>query len=151
MEQKKYPGNVLIKVLAVVTFIVLVALVLIPRLVGVGSPRNHSHGPDSHLSMHLQRLRSAIAQFQADTGVWPAQLTDIVAPAGSTPLGTKTKKYQGPYLTPNGGLENTGIPANPFVDQTRPIAAHWRYDSKTGVIHSAVAGTTLDGVPYTAL
>ena len=75
----------------------------------------------------------------------------MVAPAGTTPTGTKPKAYQGPYLTPNGGICNTGVPSNPFGDPQNAIATHWVYNPKTGAVKSAVGGTTLDGRPYEGL
>ena len=96
-------------------------------------------------------MRGAISLFQGDTGVWPNGITDVVAAAGTNPTGTPTGTYKGPYLTPNGGVGNIGIPANPFSDPTAAVATHWTYSNVDGSIVSAVSGTTLDGMAYTQL
>ncbi|MHB9131072.1 MAG: hypothetical protein ACYDBB_08290 [Armatimonadota bacterium] len=98
---------------------------------------------EATLRANLQQLRNAIGQFEADTGVYPATLSDLVAkdegrlqtvviPAGA---------YKGPYLTPGGVVrEALGLPANPFVDlkaaQPDPgkIATHWKYSPRTGMV-----------------
>ncbi len=129
----------------------LLFLIIIPRVMNAGvRPRYVS------MMYDLQRLREAIAQFQADTGVWPAQLKDLVAPAGSTPKGTPRGKYKGPYLTPHGCINNTGIPANPYArtpdgENLPNIADHWLYNPQDGSVISAVNGTTRDGRPFSQL
>ena len=92
----RFIGNALI-----VLFVVLAgALVLTPRsMYGVSRKAR-----EETLKSSLHYLRRALNQFHADTHVWPAQLGDIVAPADSTPTGTKPGLYKGPYLTPNGGV-----------------------------------------------
>lgn len=101
-------------------------------------------------------LRNAINQFHDDTGCFPGELHDLVAKdekhlKAHVPKG----KYQGPYLSLEGGLDNTGIPINPFtLHKTHDdfdITHHWRYDRKTGNVQSAMEGVTLKGKKYSEL
>jgi general secretion pathway protein G len=139
-------GFTLIELLIVIVVIAILALIVIPRVMGAGRKAK-----EATLRSNVQRLRSALAQFQADTGVWPNALGDVVAATGTNPTGTPSGTYKGPYLTPNGGVANTGIPANPFADAAGALATHWTYTNSDGSVVSAVTGTTLDGVAYTTL
>jgi len=139
-------GFTLIELLIVIVVIAILALIVIPRVMGAGRKAK-----EATLRSNLQRMRASISQFNADTGVWPNALGDVVAAAGSNPTGAPTGTYKGPYLTPNGGVANTGIPMNPFTTPTAALASHWTYTTADGSIISAVTGTTLDGVAYTQL
>ncbi len=136
----------MVKIVTVCVLVSIVALIVMPRTMGAGRKAK-----EATLRSNLQRMGRAIAQFQADTGVWPHELKDIVASADSNPTGCPSGKYKGPYLTPNGGVQNTGIPANPYGDSTAPIETHWVYDNANGSVTSAIAGKTLDGVDYREL
>jgi hypothetical protein len=111
---------------------------------------------ESTLMANLQRIRSAIAAFQADTGVYPARLQDLVATTAPREGGggatIPTGSYKGPYLTTVGGINNTGLPANPFNKaDDADITHHWRYDPREGSVISAIEGMTLDGRKYITL
>jgi type II secretory pathway pseudopilin PulG len=100
----------------------------------------------STLRANLQIMRNAIAQFQDDTGRYPLVLTDLTQPDAQH-LRTPVKKgsYHGPYLKCEFGINNTGLPLNPFTprlgERYDPDPTHhWRYDPKTGQVRSAVAG-----------
>jgi hypothetical protein len=119
------------------------------------TPPIGSSDAEQALRSNLQILRNAIQHFQADTGVYPAKLEDLVAPTeklltSTVPVGT----YKGPYLPP-GGIVGNGIPKNPFTDPTAAsIVAHWNYDADTGtvVVPDAQADNrTSDGTPFTQL
>lgn len=116
---------------------------------------------EATLTANLHQLRNAIAQFEADTGVYPAQLTDLTVPATNGTNAGKTvvpaNSYKGPYFTPYGGINNTGIPVNPFVDittnapATKKIATHWKYDPVAGTVQvpdNMAAMTTARGDHY---
>ncbi len=111
---------------------------------------------EATLRGNLHEIRNAIVQFHTDTGHYPLVLTDVVAP-NAQHLRTQVKKgsYQGPYLCTQGGVNNSGVPENPLLHDWREgqptevlINKCWRYDAKTGEVHSAVSGTTLDGKRY---
>jgi hypothetical protein len=111
---------------------------------------------ETTLRANLQRLRHAIACFQADTGIYPVSLTDVIVPAtaGAT-VGTSTvpyNAYKGPYLLLQGGINGNGLPSNPLTAAgDLDITHHWLYDPHDGNVVSAVEGKTLDGVDYTKL
>ncbi len=139
-------GFTLIELLIVIVVIAILALIVIPRVMSAGRKAK-----EATLASNLQRMRAAVAQFQADTGAWPNAIGDVVAAAGTNPTGTSNLSYKGPYLTPNGGVQNTGIPANPFGDPTAAVTTHWTYSNVDGSVVSAVSGTTLDGRAYSTL
>lgn len=140
-------GFTLIEMLIVIVVIAILALIVIPNLMGAGRKAK-----EATLRANIQELRNAVANFNADTGVYPAALTDVVAASTATPTGTPAGTYKGPYLTPSAGINGSGLPLNPFVSPTDvTVGDHWTYDATTGAISSTATGTTLDGVAYTAL
>jgi hypothetical protein len=116
-------------------------LALIPKI----KARN-----EQHLEQTLQVLRAAIVRFHTDTGMNPADLTDLTAPNEHAlkvhiPKGT----YHGPYL--NAGdmsIDGTGIPVNPMKGDFSNLHKHWLYNRSTGQVQSAVKGVTVDGRYY---
>jgi len=138
MVTRKHKGFTLIEMLIVIVVIAILALIVIPRLLGAGRKAK-----EATLRGDLHQLRNSIQQFEADMGDYPAVLEDLVAakpfPAGTGGQGIDldAEGYQGPYLrTPDGNL-----PKDPFQDQS--VAATWTYDPPTGEVHSASALTTL--------
>jgi len=114
------------------------------------------------LKSTLNQIRNAIDQFKADTGVYPATLTDLTVTYSSyaktkIPLGT----FRGPYLSLSGGIGDSHIPINPLKNITDAdygnLESHWRYSPDTGQIHSVsimVNGkedTTPAGIPFAEL
>jgi type II secretory pathway pseudopilin PulG len=143
--------------LIVIVVIAILALIVIPR---VTSATRRSK--EAVLKDNLHSLRTGIAMFHADTGVYPAQLSDIVnttAPSEGYDEGGNTRAipaslFKGPYLNIPGGIGNSGVPANPFVSQSiTDIAQHWTYPAEAGAwgtVQSAVDGTSLEGEPYSS-
>ncbi|MHB9022616.1 MAG: type II secretion system protein [Armatimonadota bacterium] len=141
-------GFTLIEMLIVIVVIAILALIVIPRLLSAGRKAK-----EATLRANLHQLRNAIATFEADTGVYPGDLDDLVAATEGdlTVTGAPAGTYKGPYLTTSGGLGGSGIPQNPFAAASSTEAANWSYTAGTGKVLSAVTGTTLDGVAYTNL
>jgi general secretion pathway protein G len=144
-------GFTLIELLIVIVVIAILALIVIPKLMGAAR-----QAKESTLKANLQRIRSAVSHFQADTGVYPAAVSDVVAAATTTTTvgGTTVpaNSYKGPYLTTKGGIGGGGVPQNPFCSATDTgIGNHWDYVVSDGNVNSAVDGTTLDGQAYSAL
>jgi general secretion pathway protein G len=140
MVSRKHKGFTLIEMLIVIVVIAILALIVIPRLLGAGRKAK-----EATLRGDLHQLRNAIQQFEADMGDYPLTLDQLVAAKGSPPSGNggsgvalDSNGYQGPYLrTPDGGL-----PKDPFTN-----AADWSYaDPATGEVHSASTMGALDGV-----
>jgi type II secretion system protein G len=144
-------GFTLIELLIVIVVIAILALIVIPKLMGAAR-----QAKESTLKANLQRIRSSVAQFQADTGVYPAAIADVVAgtapTAGAGGASIPAGSYKGPYLTAKGGIGGNGLPMNPFVAATDgTVSDHWTYATADGSVSSTVTGTTVDGVSYTAL
>lgn len=134
-------GFTLIEMLIVIVVIAILALIVIPRLLGAGR-----RAKESALRGDLQQLRNAIQQFEADCGDFPATLDQLVLDPSTPPSGNggqglalDSTGYKGPYLrTPDGGL-----PKDPFTN-----AADWTYTADQGDVHSASTLTALDGTNY---
>jgi len=155
-------GFTLIELLIVIVVIAILALIVIPR---VTSAVRKSR--ESTLKENIHILRTAIAQFTSDTGLYPTELADMSNPKSDPPTTAlnddgdtetiPTGTYNGPYLHSAGGIGSSGIPVNPFkpskdADYT-DSSAHWNYGPDPGIVHPAVPteGNTLDGIPYSEL
>jgi len=129
-------------------------------------PRRGNQGLETTLKVNLQMVRNAIEQFQADTGAYPAALTDLVLPLEQAPaagvdrdgkaVAIPAGKYAGPYLAPVGGISGAaGIPVNPLVNpqaadpDPKNVATHWKYANGTLTVPDAMAETVgADGAKY---
>lgn len=146
------PGFTLVEMLIVIVVIAILALIIVPRFMGAIRKSR-----ESSLRAELRRLRLAVSQFQADTGVWPADLDDLVqTDPSSITADIPGNSYKGPYLTENGGIAGTGVPVDPFATAgSTTLSDHWSYDSGDGTVTvpDAIADrTTLDdGTPYSQL
>lgn len=154
-------GFTLIELLIVIVVIAILALIVVPRLMGAARKAK-----ESALKANLQRIRGAVAHFQADTGLFPILLADLITEptqgtnaelATPAPENLSPDSWKGPYLEPKGGIPDVpGVPMNPFV---APAAGqgeedHWLYvtDDGTVTVPAALADlTTVDGVAYSAL
>jgi general secretion pathway protein G len=141
MANRKHKGFTLIEMLIVIVVIAILALIVIPRLLGAGRKAK-----EATLRGDLHQLRNAIQQFEADMGDYPATLDQLVvaktaAPSGQggTGLDLDSAGYQGPYLRTADG----GLPEDPFTS-----APDWTYDGTTGEVHSASTLNGLDGTAY---
>ncbi len=157
-------GFTLIELLIVIVVIAILALVVIPRVMGASRKAK-----ETVLKGNLHQLRTAIQQFQADIGGFPTDLDQMQLPATSVPkaidedgveLTTITEgAYKGPYLTKAGGIDGGGIPKNPFEPtNSTDWKAHWEYytedsgDNPVGTVLSKVTGKTLeDNIDFTKL
>src|SRR3989304_2227488 len=80
MVKKNSRGFTLIEMLIVIVVISILAMIVIPRLLGAGRKAK-----ESALRGDLQQLRNAIQQFEADCGDYPAALGDLMpAPAAGS-------------------------------------------------------------------
>ena len=156
-------GFTLIELLIVIVVIATLALIVIPRVTGAVRKAR-----ESTLRANLHRLRTAVIQFNSDTGLYPSALPDLTNPKSDPPTTGVTEEgntgtippstYAGPYLNVSGGIGTTGIPVNPFkypkeADYSDPTA-HWSYGVEgPGIVHPAVPteGNTMDGMPYSTL
>jgi general secretion pathway protein G len=139
----KRTGFTLIEMLIVIVVIAILALIVIPRLLGAGR-----RAKEAALRGDLHQFRNAIQQFEADVGDYPAALDQLVATKDSPPSGSggsglplDSSAYRGPYLrNPDGGL-----PRDPFTSAT-----DWDYTPATGEVHSSSTLVALDNTAYSS-
>jgi len=141
MANRRHKGFTLIEMLIVIVVIAILALIVIPRLLGAGRKAK-----EAALRGDLHQLRNAIQQFEADCGDYPLLAADLqTAPAagsnGGSGISLDISGWQGPYLrTPDGNL-----PVDPFT-----TLVDWTYTPATGEIHSNSTLSALDGTAYSA-
>ena len=138
MVNRKSKGFTLIEMLIVIVVIAILALIVIPRLLGAGRKAK-----EATLRGDLHQIRNAIQQFEADCGDYPAALTQLMtAPSGDggTDIALDVAGWQGPYLrTPDGAM-----PKDPFTDSSTT----WAYDPPTGNVTSGSTLTAINGDAY---
>jgi prepilin-type N-terminal cleavage/methylation domain-containing protein len=135
----------LIEVLLVITYIAVLALIVVPRFSGA-----QRRAKEAALRATLHIMRDATASYQAETGAFPASLDDLVAttaPAtglnsdGST-VAIIPADWHGPYIRYAGGT----VPKDPVTSQST-----WLYQTSppnVGQINSLADGDDLEGKPY---
>jgi general secretion pathway protein G len=111
-------GFTLIELLVVMVIIAVLSVIIIPKFADHGK-----RSKDAALKNDLALLRGAISTFQADTGSYPATLSDLSA--ASAPTGITN--WHGPYVT-------TAIPTDPVS------SAAFTYTAATGVVASSATG-----------
>lgn len=149
-------------ILVYATVIVFFSLLIISGYCLIALPRTtavsrQNPDPEYRLKSTQHGFRNAIKQFQDDTGLLPATLSDLTLPSSKPPQrgvveGTNKSavipvgSYQGPYLNYPENIGSTGLPVNPMknnndADYTN-VEKHWRYTPSTGSVVSAVSATT---------
>ncbi|MDH4179020.1 MAG: prepilin-type N-terminal cleavage/methylation domain-containing protein, partial [Armatimonadota bacterium] len=98
MVNRRRKGFTLIEMLIVIVVIAILALIVIPRLLGAGRKAK-----EATLRGDVHQLRNSIQQFEADCGDYPSALTQLMTTpaAGSTGGGgiaLDVNGWQGPYL-----------------------------------------------------
>ena len=135
-------GFTLIEMLIVIVVIGILALIVIPRLMGAGRKAK-----EAALRGDLHQLRNAVQQFEADCGDYPAALSQVMTQpaagsAGGTGIALDVNAWQGPYLrTPDNNL-----PRDPFTES----GTTWTYTASTGHLTSGSTLTALNGEAYTS-
>jgi type II secretory pathway pseudopilin PulG len=126
-------------------YIGLIASIVLPRVTGASRKAR-----ETNLRATLSEIRKGVESYQAETGLYPAQLADLTAtvpPAtGLTSVGTTVSiipaDWRGPYLRAPGGL----LPKDEILG-TR----NWKYGTtppNVGDVHSLAPGGTVDGQAY---
>jgi len=141
MVKRSGRGFTLIEMLIVIVVIAILAMIVIPRLLGAGRKAK-----ESALRGDLQQLRNSVQQFEADCGDYPLALTGLMtAPAagslGGGGIALDVGAWQGPYMRTSTG----NLPDDPFTG-----AGDWTYVAASGDVHSASTLTALDGTNYSA-
>lgn len=140
--RKTEKGFTLIEMLIVIVVIAILAIIVVPRLMGAGRKAK-----EASLRANLKQLRDSIELFEANTAGWPPSLADVMAPnAASVSSDTDGRGmwldrdgYTGPYLLTGDG----NLPKDPITG-----AADWTYDNSTGRVHSASTLVGMDGTAY---
>ena len=133
-------GLTLIEVLIVIVVVAILAAIVIPRLWPTAREAR-----ESQLRGQLYELRNSIGLFQAHTGDYPAQLTDLLATDASGMVGASgmpiiPDSFRGPYFIPS----PTGdLPIDPITG-----LRDWVYDPATGEVHSGAPGISSLGDAY---
>jgi len=139
MVSRKHKGFTLIEMLIVIVVIAILALIVIPRLLGAGRKAK-----EATLRGDLHQIRNAIQQFEADCGDYPLLIGDLQTEPGAASIGgtgimLDVVGWQGPYLrTPDDNL-----PVDPFT-----ALVDWEYTPATGHVQSASTLTALNGQAY---
>jgi len=140
IASRKRRGFTLIEMLIVIVVIAILALIVIPRLLGAGRKAK-----EAALRGNLHQIRNAIQQFEADCGDYPAELSQLMTePAGGnggTGVALDVEGWQGPYLRTADG----NLPADPFTG-----AADWAYTPSTGHVQSSSTLTAINGEAYSS-
>ena len=140
MVDRKSKGFTLIEMLIVIVVIAILALIVIPRLLGAGRKAK-----EATLRGDLHQIRNAIQQFEADCGDYPAnldQLQNTPSGTGGTGIALDAAGWQGPYLrTPDNNL-----PKDPFTDSS----TSWSYTMTTGHVASGSTLTAINGEAYSS-
>jgi len=140
MVNRRRKGFTLIEMLIVIVVIAILALIVIPRLLGAGRKAK-----EATLRGNLHQIRNAIQQFEADCGDYPADKADLMTqPAagnGGTGIALDVVGWQGPYLR----TADSNLPKDPFTDDF-----DWSYTPATGHIQSASTLTAINGENYSA-
>jgi general secretion pathway protein G len=142
MVSRKHKGFTLIEMLIVIVVIAILALIVIPRLLGAGRKAK-----EATLRGDMHQIRNAIQQFEADCGDYPLTIDQLqTVPGDGTDGGTgvalDVTAWQGPYLrTPDNDL-----PVDPFRLPTD--TPRWDYTAGTGHVQSLSTLTALNGDNY---
>jgi general secretion pathway protein G len=141
MVSRRNKGFTLIEMLIVIVVIAILALIVIPRLLGAGRKAK-----EATLRGDLHQLRNSLQQFEADCGDYPATMADLMTtPAagnGGTGIALDIVGWQGPYLrTPDGNL-----PKDPFTDSSTT----WSYTASLGSVASGSTLTAINGDAYSS-
>ena len=144
MLSRIHPRNrafTLIELLVVIVVIAILAAVVLPKFADSGR-----RSKESTLKSNLSLLRSAIATFQTDTGLYPSVLADLAASAApangvntsAVSTAITASDWHGPYVT--GAVPVDSVSGAAF---TYSVAA-----GTVGKVTSSAAGNDLNGVAY---
>lgn len=135
-------GFTLVELLIVVIIIAVLAAIAIPKMAN-----SQQRAKETSARQQLHILRDAVSSFEADTGRWPATLSDLsatTAPAQGLNGGGNLKpidpnNWHGPYFV------------GPAVtSDIAPYIAYTTSSPGTGTVYCPLSGTALDGSSYSS-
>jgi len=137
---RRHGAFTLIELLMVMVVLAVIMAIVIPQFAS-----RHQQSQEAALHSDLKIMRNAITAFQADTGFYPQQLSDLsgsTAPAhGYDSTGTAQSiaaaDYKGPYLQ--------SIPTDPV---SKAAFTYSVASPTVGTISSSATGNGLDGTAY---
>jgi general secretion pathway protein G len=140
LSKRRTTGFTLIEMLIVIVVIAILALIVIPRLLGAGRKAK-----EAALRGDLHQIRNAIQQFETDCGDYPSAISQLMTqPAEGTTGGggiaLDVNGWQGPYLRTAGN----SLPKDPFTDSSTT----WNYTASTGHVQSGSTLTAINGEAY---
>jgi general secretion pathway protein G len=129
----------LVELLIVIIIIAVLAAIAIPKFAN-----SQQRAKESTLRHDLQIYREAVQRCKSDTGLYPAQLSDLTltaAPAkgiaqNGSSVSMDPTEFHGPYMDT---IDNDPISASPFT---------YGGATEPGGVHSSASGTALDGSQY---
>jgi general secretion pathway protein G len=141
MANRKSKGFTLIEMLIVIVVIAILALIVIPRLLGAGRKAK-----EATLRGDLHQIRNSIQQFEADCGDYPASIGQLMTvPSGGNGGGgiaLDVAGWQGPYMR----TSDDNLPKDPFTDSSTT----WAYTASTGHVQSGSTLTAINGDAYSS-
>jgi general secretion pathway protein G len=133
----------LVELLVVIVVIAILAAIILPKFTNTGL-----RSKESSLKSNLALLRSAVSNYQTDTGLCPLQLSDLsatTAPAkganpttGSSTALTATQWY-GPYVA--------SVPNDPVSGSALNYSVT---AGSVGQVTSSATGNDSQGTPYSS-
>ena len=140
-RRRNNKGFTLVELLVVIVVLAVLAAIVLPKFMN-----SSKRSKESALRSDLKLLRNAVDLFRTDTGLYPAQLSDLAAAAkpanGLNTDGTtatiNAADWHGPYLQE--------VPSDPVTG-----AKDWTYSTTSGSVGDLHAGSSdkgLDGTVY---
>ena len=141
-EARKSRAFSLIELMLVIVVMAILAAIILPKFVDQGR-----RGRESGLRHNLSQLRTAIATFQADTGLFPKLLTDLSAVgaptqgygASGTLVNIPASDWHGPYI---GALPNDPVSGTAFIYSVA--------SPNVGTVASSATGNDLSGTAFSS-
>ena len=131
----------LIELLVVIVVIAVLAAIIIPKFASQGK-----RSKEAALKSNMNMVRTALASCQADTGLWPAALTDLNGAAVPTANGNTSAGVASAW--PSGSWHGPYVDVGAFTD---PITGTTlTYTATTGVVGvpTTLTGNDTAGVAY---
>ena len=139
VKQNVRRGFTLIELLVVIVVIAVLAAIIIPKFTD-----QSKRSKEAALKSDLHLVRNALANCQADTGLWVAALADLSGAAAPGTNGYNTSAVATAW--PTGSWHGPYLPAPIPTD---PVSgAAFTYTNTTGTVLSSATGNDTGGTAY---
>ncbi len=138
-------GFTLIELLVVMVVIAILAAIILPKFTNTGL-----RSKEASLKSDLALLRTAVATFETDTGLYPLQLSDLTAttapangadPNSGASTALDSTSWHGPYV------QTSPVPNDPTTGKAFNYSTS---AGSVGKVTSSNTGTALDGSQYSS-